>query len=144
MSLSACSRSISKFLTSYNFLFTMKLSYSQVLAELGHVFLFSNFCPSYKEVWQNKKKKDDKESLYKAGAEKRGFSCPQTHVAACGDSGTVYKFTCDAPRGTLYYFRDKPASGSQPTIGNRGIWLGNYHPCSAFHEAEPVFSLGIC
>ena len=61
---------------------------------------------------------------------------PQTHVAACGDSGTVYKFTCDAPRGTLYYFRDKPASGSQPTIGNRGIWLGNYHPCSAFHEAE--------
>ena len=58
------------------------------------------------------------------------------HVAACGDSGTVYKFTCDAPRGTLYYFRDKPASGSQPTIGNRGIWLGNYHPCSAFHEAE--------
>ena len=40
MSLSACSRSISKFLTSYNFLFTMKLSYSQVLAELGHVFLF--------------------------------------------------------------------------------------------------------
>lgn len=20
---------------------------------------------------------------------------PQTHVAACGDSGTVYKFTCD-------------------------------------------------
>ena len=39
---------------------------------------------------------------------------PQTHVAACGDSGTVYKFTCDAPRGTLYYFRDKPASGSQP------------------------------
>ena len=37
---------------------------------------------------------------------------PQTHVAACGDSGTVYKFTCDAPRGTLYYFRDKPASGS--------------------------------
>ena len=29
---------------------------------------------------------------------------PQTHVAACGDSGTVYKFTCDAPKGTLYYF----------------------------------------
>ena len=135
MSLSACSRSISKFLTSYNFLFTMKLSYSQVLAELGHVFLFSNFA-----LLQNKKsgktrKKDDKESLYKAGAEKRAF-VPQTHVAACGDSGTVYKFTCDAPRGTLYYFRDKPASGSQPTIGNRGIWLGNYHPCSAFHEAE--------
>lgn len=61
---------------------------------------------------------------------------PQTHVAACGDSGTVYKFTCNAPSGTLYYFRDKPASGSHPTIGDQGIRLGNYQPCSAFHEAE--------
>lgn len=62
---------------------------------------------------------------------------PQTHVAACGDSGTVYKFTCDAPRGTLYYFRDKPASGSQPTIGNRGIWLGNYHHVVHFMKPKP-------
>lgn len=62
---------------------------------------------------------------------------PQSYVAACGDGGTVYKFTCDAPAGTLYYFPYKPASGPQPSIGYR--WrdrLGDYHPCSKLHEAE--------
>lgn len=63
---------------------------------------------------------------------------PQSYVAACGDGGTVYKFTCDAPAGTLYYFPHKPASGEQPSIGDRSEdWkLGNYHPCSKLHEAE--------
>ena len=25
-------------------------------------------------------------------------------VTTCGDSGTIYKFECDAPGGALYYF----------------------------------------
>lgn len=29
---------------------------------------------------------------------------PQTHVAACGDSGTVYKFTCDATKRNVVLF----------------------------------------
>lgn len=62
---------------------------------------------------------------------------PQSYVAACGDSGTVYKFTCDAPGGPLYYFPDKPASGAQPTVGSKGTRLGfNYNPCGEFHEAD--------
>ena len=28
---------------------------------------------------------------------------PQTHVAACGDSGTVYKFTCNAGKKWKHY-----------------------------------------
>lgn len=62
---------------------------------------------------------------------------PQSYVAACGDGGTVYKFTCDAPGGPLYYFPDKPASGAQPTVGSKGTRLGfNYNPCGEFHEAD--------
>lgn len=30
---------------------------------------------------------------------------PNEYVAACGDNNKVYKFECDAPRGSLYYFR---------------------------------------
>lgn len=59
------------------------------------------------------------------------------YVAACGDSGTVYKFTCDAPRGRLYYYPESDGqidgkytgSGSQKRIGP-------YHPCWAKHEAS--------
>ena len=63
---------------------------------------------------------------------------PQSYVAACGETNKVYKFTCDAPAGTLYYFPSKPASGAQPSIGDRREeWeLGDYHPCSKYHEAE--------
>lgn len=62
---------------------------------------------------------------------------PQSYVAACGDSGTVYKFTCDASGGPLYYFPDKPASGAQPTVGSKGTYIGiNYHPCGEYHEAD--------
>lgn len=62
---------------------------------------------------------------------------PQSYVAACGDGGTVYKFTCDAPGGILYYFPDKPASGAQPTKGSHGDFMGlTYHPCGKDHEAD--------
>lgn len=61
---------------------------------------------------------------------------PQSYVAACGDGGTVYKFTCDAPGGPLYYFPGNPASGVQPTVGSRGEFIGSYHPCGEYHEAD--------
>lgn len=62
---------------------------------------------------------------------------PQNYIAACGDSGTVYKFTCDAPGGPLYYFPDKTANmDSNDLIGKKGTYLGSYHPCSKKHEAE--------
>lgn len=64
---------------------------------------------------------------------------PQSYVAACRDGGTVYKFTCDAPGGPLYYFPDKPASGPRPEKGSSGEYIGGflgYHPCGEYHEAD--------
>ena len=61
---------------------------------------------------------------------------PQSYVAACGDTNKVYKFTCDAPGGPLYYFPDKPASGAQPTVGSKGTRIGSYNPCGEYHEAD--------
>ena len=61
---------------------------------------------------------------------------PQSYVAACGDTNKVYKFTCDASGGPLYYFPDKPASGAQPTEGSYGTRIGSYNPCGEYHEAD--------
>ena len=52
---------------------------------------------------------------------------PNEYVAACGDMEYgKYKFICDAPAGTLYYYDN---SGD-------ATWLGNYYPCSDTHEAD--------
>lgn len=67
---------------------------------------------------------------------------PNEYVAVCKtDSGTIYKFSCDAPAGTLYYASGYPASGEEPTsVGGRRdntySRLGSYHPCGTTHEAE--------
>lgn len=50
---------------------------------------------------------------------------PQNYIAACGDSGVVYKFKCNAPRGTVYYY---------DATGN-AIYVGGYKPCGGEHEA---------
>lgn len=51
---------------------------------------------------------------------------PNEYVAACGDTEYgMYKFKCDAPAGTLYYY-------NQNGVAQR---LGNYHPCEKTHEA---------
>ena len=59
------------------------------------------------------------------------------YVAACGDSGTVYKFTCDAPRGWLYYYpeSDGQIDGNYTGSGSQKF-IGNYHPCGRTHEAS--------
>lgn len=62
---------------------------------------------------------------------------PNEYVAACGDSGKVYNFTCDAPAGTLYYYRNSDGSidGNYTGSGNARE-LGSYHPCEITHEAS--------
>lgn len=62
------------------------------------------------------------------------------YVAACGDSGVVYKFNCNAGKKDHFY-AVKDAKGNVATISGRymnGIAiLGNYyHPCGEKHEAE--------
>lgn len=62
------------------------------------------------------------------------------YVAACGDSGTIYKFKCNAGRWYKKY-AVKDSSGNIATISGRymdgGIsWRGQYyHPCGETHEA---------
>lgn len=60
------------------------------------------------------------------------------YVAACGDSGKVYNFTCDARAGILYYY---PKSDGQIDGNYNGQkWnsriLGSYTPCNARHKAS--------
>lgn len=58
------------------------------------------------------------------------------YVAACGDQNKVYKFVCDAPEGTLYYYRNGDGTVDGVYTGNgRATELGSYHPCDAKHEA---------
>lgn len=59
------------------------------------------------------------------------------YVAACGDNGTVYKFTCDAPGGWLYYYpkSDGKIDGNYTGSGDKKF-IGDYHPCGATHEAS--------
>ena len=62
---------------------------------------------------------------------------PNEYVAACGDSGKVYKFTCDAPAGTLYYYSDSDgAIDGNYTGSGKATRLGSYHPCNATHDAS--------
>ena len=55
---------------------------------------------------------------------------PNEYVAACGDEHKVYKFTCNAPSGTVY-------------TDARGR-IGGYEPCNKTHEAssDEVFESG--
>lgn len=60
------------------------------------------------------------------------------YVAACGDGGTTYLFTCDAgggKSGTVYL-----ETNGQPGLQTGG-WggdrsLGGYHACGTQHEAD--------
>ncbi len=61
------------------------------------------------------------------------------YVAACGDSGTVYNFECNAGNSRSQY-AVKDSSGNVATISGYymdGGWRGAYyHPCGETHEAE--------
>ena len=64
---------------------------------------------------------------------------PNEYVAACGDSGVVYNFECNAgSRRESYnvYFDDgKPLASSNDNEEWYAQFTG-YHPCGATHEAE--------
>ena len=51
------------------------------------------------------------------------------YVAACGKTPDGwYNFKCDAPAGSLYYYRYG--------ISYSATYLGNYHPCGATHKTK--------
>lgn len=59
------------------------------------------------------------------------------YVAACGEKNKVYKFTCDAPGGWLYYYPESDGEVDGKRNGNGGAKLiGGYSPCDAKHEAS--------
>ena len=64
---------------------------------------------------------------------------PNEYVAACGDSGVVYNFECNAgSRWDSYnvYFDDgRPLASSNGNEEHYAQFTG-YHPCGATHEAE--------
>lgn len=62
---------------------------------------------------------------------------PQTYIANCGDSGTIYKFTCDAGGGVSgnVYLETNGLPGLQTGRG-RDQYLGGYHACGRTHEAS--------
>lgn len=72
---------------------------------------------------------------------------PNEYVAACGDSGTTYLFTCDAGGGTSgnVYLETNGEPGFQaPKYSLLPPWnqisgdtfLSSYHACGITHEAE--------
>lgn len=75
---------------------------------------------------------------------------PNEYVAACGESGTTYLFTCDAGGGNSgdVYLETNGVEGLQTTAGGhfeglRWVWdydadsyLSSYHACGITHEAE--------
>lgn len=77
---------------------------------------------------------------------KRVWCRPQTvvqkfeaneYVAACGDSGTVYKFTCDAGGGKsgTVYLETNGRPGLQTGWGG-DQYLSGYYACGTQHEAD--------
>ncbi|MDD3185466.1 MAG: hypothetical protein PHD70_05635 [Anaerostipes sp.] len=61
---------------------------------------------------------------------------PNEYIAACGDSGKVYYFKCDAPAGTLYYYPTSDGAVDGIRASSTGAKkLGIYHPCNITHQA---------
>lgn len=68
---------------------------------------------------------------------------PNEYIAACGDSGKIYKFTCDAgggKRGSVYEETNN-LPGLQTLEWNADTEItrwpsGGYHACMTTHEAE--------
>lgn len=57
------------------------------------------------------------------------------YVAACGDEHRVYKFTCDALAGTVYYYGTSDGKIDGYGTSGRATELGSYKPCADKHEA---------
>lgn len=55
------------------------------------------------------------------------------YVASCGNSGVVYKFKCDAGKGSYAVYVDTNNNGK---LDRKDHWLGDYHACGATHDAS--------
>ena len=64
------------------------------------------------------------------------------YVAACGESGVVYKFTCDAGGGVSgdVFLETNGKPGLQTAWRGGDKHLGGYHACGTTHEAESTDS----
>lgn len=64
------------------------------------------------------------------------------YVAACGESGVVYKFTCDAGGGVPgdVYLETNGEPGLQISRKGGDQYLSGYHACGTTHEAESTDS----
>ena len=96
-----------------------------------------------------------KKAYVKPSMESEAF-VPNTYVAACGDSGTIYKFKCDAGGGIYgsVYKESNGQSGLQTQGWNADERIATYsssilgtygfHACGSTHEADSddVFSKG--
>lgn len=64
---------------------------------------------------------------------------PNEYVAACGDSGVVYNFECNAGSRwdsyNVYFDNGTPLASSNGNEEWSAQFTG-YHPCGATHEAE--------
>lgn len=62
---------------------------------------------------------------------------PNEYVAACGDSGTTYLFTCDAGGGRIgsVYLETNGRPGLQTGRGG-DQYLSGYEACGTKHEAD--------
>lgn len=64
---------------------------------------------------------------------------PNEYVAACGDSGVVYNFECNAGSKresyNVYFDDGRPLASSNDNEEWYAQFSG-YHPCGATHEAE--------
>lgn len=67
------------------------------------------------------------------------------YVAACGDSGTVYSFECNAPSGYLDFYQDYQVTEDQTTaptdFSGKNLFFGSdgmveYEVCNDSHSAE--------
>ena len=65
------------------------------------------------------------------------FAANEYIAAACGESGVVYKFTCDAGNGKSgsVYLETNGTPGLQTGRGG-DRYLSGYHACGTTHEAE--------
>lgn len=89
----------------------------------------------------------EKKAYVKPSLESETF-VPQTYIAACGDSGVVYKFKCDAGNGvygSVYQETNGRAGLQTGWGGDREIasysdsWLfgeSGFHACGSTHEAD--------
>lgn len=79
---------------------------------------------------------EKKRAYVKPSLESEAF-VPNTYVAACGDSGTTYLFTCDAGGGKsgTVYLETNGRPGLQTGRGG-DRYLSGYHACGTQHEAD--------